>query len=71
VDRIFAASDRPIPVLRSLQTLFNSETSRNGLSVDSSRGQGIEHSAGASFAPNPSISIRNIVRLAVEAAATP
>jgi class I fructose-bisphosphate aldolase len=69
VDRIFAASDRPIPVLRSLQTLFNSgNLAGTGylsiLPVD----QGIEHSAGASFAPNPLyFDPENIVRLAVEA----
>ena len=54
VDRIFRRSDRPTPVLRSLQTLF--DHGRLGgtgylsiLPVD----QGIEHSGGASFAPNP------------------
>ncbi|HHE71580.1 MAG TPA: class I fructose-bisphosphate aldolase [Chloroflexi bacterium] len=54
VDRIYALSDRPTRVLRSLQTLF--DHGRLGgtgylsiLPVD----QGIEHSAGASFAPNP------------------
>ena len=54
VDDIMTASDRPTPVLRSLQTLF--DHGRLGgtgyvsiLPVD----QGIEHSAGASFAPNP------------------
>jgi fructose-bisphosphate aldolase, class I len=54
VDRVVALSDRPTPVLRSLQTLF--DHGRLGgtgylsiLPVD----QGIEHSAGASFAPNP------------------
>jgi fructose-bisphosphate aldolase, class I len=54
VDRNFALSDRPTPVLRSLQALSNH--GRMGgtgfvsiLPVD----QGIEHSGGASFAPNP------------------
>ena len=54
VDRVVAASDRPIPVMRSLQTLI--DHGRLGgtgylsiLPVD----QGIEHSAGASFAKNP------------------
>jgi class I fructose-bisphosphate aldolase len=69
VDRIFAASDRPIPVLRSLQALFGSgNLAGTGylsiLPVD----QGIEHAAGASFAPNPLyFDPENIVRLAVEA----
>ncbi len=68
VDRIFAPSDRPIPVLRSLQALFNhGRLSGTGylsiLPVD----QGIEHSAGASFAPNPIyFDPENIVKLAIE-----
>lgn len=54
VDRAAALSDRPIPVLRSLQTLFaHGRLAGTGylsiLPVD----QGIEHSAAASFAPNP------------------
>ncbi len=68
VDRIFAQSDRITPVLRSLQTLFDS--GRLGgtgylsiLPVD----QGIEHSGGASFAPNPIyFDPENIVKLAIE-----
>jgi class I fructose-bisphosphate aldolase len=68
VDRIFALSDRPTPVLRSLQALF--DHGRLGgtgylsiLPVD----QGIEHSAGASFAPNPEFfDSENIVRLAID-----
>jgi class I fructose-bisphosphate aldolase len=68
VDRIFALSDRPTPVLRSLQTLF--DHGRLGgtgyvsiLPVD----QGIEHSAGASFAPNPDyFDPEKIVELAIE-----
>jgi class I fructose-bisphosphate aldolase len=69
VDRIYALSDRPTPVLRSLQALFTA--GRLGgtgfvsiLPVD----QGIEHSAGASFAPNPVyFDPENIVKLALEA----
>ncbi|MBI3120768.1 MAG: class I fructose-bisphosphate aldolase [candidate division NC10 bacterium] len=54
VDRIYAASDRPPQVLRSLQALIHAgRLAGTGylsiLPVD----QGIEHSAGASFAPNP------------------
>ncbi|HYD53277.1 MAG TPA: class I fructose-bisphosphate aldolase [Gemmatimonadaceae bacterium] len=68
VDRVWAQSDRPIPVLRNLQALFG--TGRLGntgymsiLPVD----QGIEHSAGASFAPNPEyFDPENIVKLAIE-----
>jgi fructose-bisphosphate aldolase, class I len=68
VDRIWAHSDRPIPVLRNLQALFgNGRLANTGymsiLPVD----QGIEHSAGASFAPNPQyFDPENIVRLAIE-----
>jgi class I fructose-bisphosphate aldolase len=68
VDRIFGPSDRPARVLGSLEAMFG--TGRLGgtghlsiLPVD----QGIEHSAGASFAPNPAyFDPENIVRLAVE-----
>jgi class I fructose-bisphosphate aldolase len=68
VDRIFAPSDRPVAVLRSLQQLF--DHGRLGgtgylsiLPVD----QGIEHTAGASFAPNPIyFDSENIVELAIE-----
>ena len=68
VDRIHCPSDRPARVLTSLQALFN--TGRLGgtgyvsiLPVD----QGIEHSAGASFAPNPAyFDPENIVKLALE-----
>lgn len=67
VDRVFTISDRSPVVLRNLQMLFN--TGRLGgtgylsiLPVD----QGIEHSAGASFAPNPIyFDPENIVKLAI------
>jgi len=71
VDRIFAPSDRNPQTLRSMQALFNgSRTSRLAgtgymsiLPVD----QGIEHSAGASFAKNPDyFDPENIVKLAIE-----
>ncbi|MBN1123126.1 MAG: class I fructose-bisphosphate aldolase [Anaerolineae bacterium] len=68
VDRIFALSDRPTPVLRSLTALFeHGRLSGTGylsiLPVD----QGIEHSAGASFAPNPIyFDPESIVELAIE-----
>jgi class I fructose-bisphosphate aldolase len=68
VDRLFGSSDRPTPVLKSLQSLL--DHGRLGgtgyvsiLPVD----QGIEHSAGASFAPNPAyFDPENIVKLAIE-----
>ena len=68
VDRIWLASDRSPRVLTSLSRLFeNGRLSGTGyvsiLPVD----QGIEHSAGASFAPNPVyFDPENIVRLAIE-----
>ncbi len=68
VDRIFSDSDRHPRVLRSLQSLFNhGRLSGTGylsiLPVD----QGIEHSGGASFAPNPRyFDPGNIVELAIE-----
>jgi len=68
VDRIFSISDRPNSVLRNLQTVFNhGRLAGTGylsiLPVD----QGIEHSAGASFAPNPIyFDPENIVKLAIE-----
>jgi class I fructose-bisphosphate aldolase len=67
VDRIWAGSDRNVRVLRSLQTLFdNGRLGGTGylsiLPVD----QGIEHSAGASFAPNPAyFDGEKIVQLAI------
>lgn len=68
VDRVWALSDRNPSVLRSLQTLYdNGRLAGTGylsiLPVD----QGIEHSAGASFAPNPQyFDPEQIVRLAIE-----
>src|SRR6187431_3055860 len=68
VDRIFALSDRSPRVMRNLQSLFGTgRLSGTGyvsiLPVD----QGIEHSAGASFAPNPQyFDPENIVKLAIE-----
>src|SRR6202049_3349271 len=68
VDRVYAGSDRPARVLTSLQSLINGgRLAGTGyvsiLPVD----QGIEHSAGASFAPNPMyFDPENIVKLAIE-----
>lgn len=68
VDRVMAQTDRPPAVLRNMQAIFDS--GRLGgtgylsiLPVD----QGIEHSGGASFAPNPIyFDPENIIRLAIE-----
>jgi class I fructose-bisphosphate aldolase len=68
IDRIFAPSDRNPRVLANLHRMFNTgRLSGTGymsiLPVD----QGIEHSAGASFAKNPDyFDGENIVKLAVE-----
>ncbi len=68
VDRAFGDSDRPVPVLRSLQQVFDhGRLAGTGyvsiLPVD----QGIEHTAGASFAPNPIyFDPQKIVELAIE-----
>ena len=68
IDRIFAVSDRSPQVLRSLQSLYDHGRLRGTgyvsiLPVD----QGIEHSAAASFAPNPAyFDPHNIVELAIE-----
>src|SRR5437588_6250983 len=68
VTRIFATSDRPTRVLRSLESLFDhGRLAGTGylsiLPVD----QGIEHSAGASFSANPAyFDGEKIVELAIE-----
>ena len=68
VDRVYAVSDRSPQVLRNLQSLFShGRLAGTGhvsiLPVD----QGIEHSAAASFAPNPKyFDPMNIVELAIE-----
>ena len=68
INRVMADTDRPVPVLRSLQSIFShGRLGDTGyvsiLPVD----QGIEHSAGASFAPNPIyFDPDNIVKLAIE-----
>ena len=69
IDRVYSLSDRPVPVLRNLGVLLN--TGRLGgtgyisiLPVD----QGIEHTAAASFSPNPIyFDPKNIIELAIEA----
>jgi class I fructose-bisphosphate aldolase len=68
VDRIYAASNRNVRVLTNLQRIFgHGRLAHTGylsiLPVD----QGIEHSAGASFAKNPDyFDAENIVKLAIE-----
>lgn len=68
VDRCFGSSNRSPQVLKSLQALYSHGRLGNTgylsiLPVD----QGIEHSAGASFAPNPVyFDPENIVKLAIE-----
>ena len=68
VDRVMTLTDRSPRVLNALQQMFNTgRLAGTGylsiLPVD----QGIEHSAGASFAPNPAyFDPENIVKLAIE-----
>ncbi|MSO29363.1 MAG: class I fructose-bisphosphate aldolase [Acidobacteria bacterium] len=68
IDRVHLVSDRPVRVLNALQSVLDTgRLARTGyvsiLPVD----QGIEHSAGASFAPNPAyFDPENIVKLALE-----
>ena len=68
VDRVVAMKDRKVGVLRSMQALYGHGRLANTgylslLPVD----QGVEHSGGASFAPNPIyFDPENIVRLAIE-----
>ena len=68
VDRVVAIKDRKPGVLRSMQALYGHGRLANTgylsiLPVD----QGVEHSAGASFAPNPIyFDPDNIVKLAIE-----
>ncbi len=68
IDRVISLGDRNVVVQRNLQTLFNQgRLAKTGylslLPVD----QGVEHTAGASFAPNPAyFDPANIVELAIE-----
>jgi len=68
IDRVWRDGNRSSQVLRSLSAIYNhGRLSGSGyvsiLPVD----QGVEHSAGASFAPNPEyFDPENIVRLAIE-----
>ena len=68
VDKVFAQTNRNTQVLRSLQSLYGTGRLANTgfvsiLPID----QGIEHSAGASFAKNPAyFDPENIVKLAIE-----
>ncbi len=69
VDRVVYDSNRNVQVMRNLELVFNhGRLAGTGylsvLPVD----QGIEHSAGASFAPNPDyFDSENIIKLALEA----
>ncbi len=68
IDRVVAQTDRSPRVLAALQSVLNTGRLRGTgyvsiLPVD----QGIEHSAGASFAPNPAyFDPENIVKLSIE-----
>src|SRR5689334_3343630 len=68
IDRVLVDNDRPVATLRNLGSMFqhgrlNGTGYLSILPVD----QGIEHSAGASFAPNPIyFDPENIIKLAIE-----
>jgi class I fructose-bisphosphate aldolase len=68
LDRVWINSDRSVQVLRNLQQIYSTGRLANTgyvsiLPVD----QGVEHSAGASFAPNPIyFDPENIIQLAIE-----
>ena len=68
VDRIFSGTDRHIRVLQNMQEILGTGRLADSgylsiLPVD----QGIEHTAGASFAPNPAyFDPENIIKLAIE-----
>ena len=73
IDKVWMNSDRNIRTLESLQALYGHGRLANTgyvsiLPVD----QGIEHSAGASFAPNPLyFDPENIIKLAIEGGVMP
>ncbi|MEK7691602.1 MAG: class I fructose-bisphosphate aldolase [Bdellovibrionota bacterium] len=69
VGEIFGGSDRGVPVLRNLQALSShGRLANTGYVSIFPVDQGIEHSAGASFAPNPLFfDPENIVKFAIEA----
>src|ERR1700730_15081292 len=68
VDRVYSQTDRSIRVLRNLSLILShGRLSGTGYLSILPVVQGIEHSAGASFAPNPEyFDPENIVKLAIE-----
>ncbi|MDR2735247.1 MAG: class I fructose-bisphosphate aldolase [Puniceicoccales bacterium] len=68
IDRILVHSDRPTTVLNNFARILNSgRLAGTGYTSILPVDQGIEHSAGASFAPNPLyFDPENIVKLAIE-----
>ncbi len=69
VSDIFVNSDRPVPVLNSIQRILNhGRLGGSGYVSIFPVDQGVEHSAGASFAPNPLFfDPENIIKMALEA----
>ncbi len=69
IERVLTHTDRPLPVLRNLQTLWDhGRLAGTGYTSILPVDQGIEHTAGASFAPNPIyFDPARIVELAIEA----
>jgi fructose-bisphosphate aldolase, class I len=68
VDKVFAQTNRNTQVLRNLQALYGAgRLAKTGFVSILPIDQGIEHSAGASFAKNPAyFDPENIVKLAIE-----
>ena len=68
IDEVLKDSDRPVPVLGNLQRLLNTgRLAGTGYTSIFPVDQGIEHSAGASFAPNPLFfDSENIIKFAIE-----
>jgi fructose-bisphosphate aldolase, class I len=72
VDKVFAQTNRNTQVLRNLQALYGAgRLAKTGFVSILPIDQGIEHSAGASFAKNPAyFDPENIVKLAIEGGCT-
>jgi class I fructose-bisphosphate aldolase len=68
VDKVYSLSNRTIPTLNNLSRIFNTgRLAGTGYMSILPIDQGVEHSAGASFAPNPIyFDTENIIKLAIE-----
>jgi class I fructose-bisphosphate aldolase len=68
ISEVMVNTDRPVPVLRNLQTIMNTgRLAKTGYITIFPVDQGIEHSAGSAFGPNPEFfDPENIVKFAIE-----